>query len=63
MRDGLFWINNHYDNTKVPEQTLRNLGRIDTSRRVGCRWTVTLLMADPSATASNNPPVGSTAAA
>lgn len=46
VRDGLFWINNHYDNTKVPEQTLRNLGRIDTSRRVGCQWTVTLLMAD-----------------
>lgn len=46
VHDGLFWINNAYDNTKVPDETLKALGRIDTSRRVGCRWTVTLLMAD-----------------
>lgn len=46
MFDGLFWINNAYDNTKVPDETLKALGRIDTSRRVGCQWTVTLLMAD-----------------
>lgn len=44
--DGKFWINNVYDNTKVPDETLKTLGRIDTTRRVGCRWTVTLLMAD-----------------
>lgn len=46
VHDGLFWINNAYDNTKVPDETLKTLGRIDTSRRVGCQWTVTLLMAD-----------------
>lgn len=49
VRDGLFWINNAYDNAKVPKATLDALGRIDTSRRAGCRWTVTLLMADTGA--------------
>ena len=38
--DGLFWINVVYDNTKVPASVRKALGGIDTSKRVGCQWTV-----------------------
>lgn len=44
--DGLFWINVVYDNTKVPASVRKALGGIDTSKRVGCQWTVSFTYAD-----------------
>ena len=44
--DGLFWINVVYDNTKVPASVRKALGGIDTSKRVGCQWTVSFTYED-----------------
>lgn len=44
--DGLFWINVVYDNTKVPASVRKALGGIDTSKRVGCQWTVNFTYED-----------------
>lgn len=44
--DGLFWINVVYDNTKVPASVRKDLGGIDTSKRVGCQWTVSFTYED-----------------
>ena len=44
--DGLFWINVVYDNTKVPANVRKALGGIDTSKRVGCQWTVSFTYED-----------------
>lgn len=44
--DGLFWINVVYDNTKVPASVRKALGGIDTSKRVGCQWTVSFTYVD-----------------
>lgn len=44
--DGLFWINIVYDNTKVPASVRKALGGIDTSKRVGCQWTVSFTYED-----------------
>lgn len=44
--DGLFWINVVYDNTKVPASVHKALGGIDTSKRVGCQWTVSFTYED-----------------
>ena len=44
--DGLFWINVVHDNTKVPANVRKTLGGIDTTRRVGCQWTVSFTYAD-----------------
>ena len=44
--DGLFWINVVYDNTKVPASVRKALGSIDTSKRVGCQWTVSFTYED-----------------
>ena len=44
--DGLFWINVVYDNTKVPASVRKALGGINTSKRVGCQWTVSFTYED-----------------
>lgn len=44
--DGLFWINVVYDNTKVPASVRKALGGVDTSKRVGCQWTVSFTYED-----------------
>lgn len=44
--DGLFWINVVYNNTKVPASVRKDLGGIDTSKRVGCQWTVSFTYED-----------------
>lgn len=44
--DGLFWVNVVYDNTKVPASVRKALGGIDTSKRVGCQWTVSFTYED-----------------
>lgn len=44
--DGLFWINVVYDNTKVPASVRKALDGIDTSKRVGCQWTVSFTYED-----------------
>ena len=44
--DGLFWINVVYDNKQPPASVRKTLGNIDTSKRVGCQWTVSFTYAD-----------------
>lgn len=44
--DGLFWINVVYDNKQPPASVRKALGGIDTSKRVGCQWTVSFTYAD-----------------
>lgn len=44
--DGLFWINVVYDDSRVPASVRKALGGIDTSKRVGCQWTVSFTYAD-----------------
>ena len=44
--DGLFWINVVYDNKQPPASVRKTLGNIDTSKRVGCQWTVSSTYAD-----------------
>ena len=44
--DGLFWINVVYDNKQPPASVRKTLGNIDTSKRVGCQWTVSFTYVD-----------------
>lgn len=44
--DGLFWINVVYDNKQPPASVRKALGGIDTSKRVGCQWTVSFTYED-----------------
>ena len=44
--DGLFWINTVHENSQVPASVRKALGGIDTSKRVGCEWTVSFTYAD-----------------
>lgn len=44
--DGLFWINVVYDNKQPPASVRKTLGNIDTSKRVGCQWTVSFTYED-----------------
>lgn len=44
--DGRFWINVVYDDSRVPASVRKALGGIDTSKRVGCQWTVSFTYAD-----------------
>lgn len=44
--DGRFWINVVHDDSKVPASVRKALGGIDTSKRVGCQWTVSFTYAD-----------------
>ena len=44
--DGLFWINVVHDDSRVPASVRKALGGIDTSKRVGCQWTVSFTYAD-----------------
>ena len=39
-RKDLFWINTVGRNSDLPAQVIKALGGIDTSKRVGCQWTV-----------------------
>lgn len=40
-RIDLFWVNTTWQNDDLPAATIRNLGGIDHSKRVGCTWRVT----------------------
>ena len=44
--DGRFWINVVHDDSRVPANVRKALGGIDTSKRVGCQWTVSFTYAD-----------------
>ena len=44
--DGLFWITVVYDNKQPPASVRKTLGNIDTSKRVGCQWTVSFTYVD-----------------
>lgn len=44
--DGLFWINTVHENSQVPASVRKALGGIDTSKRVGCEWTVSFTYVD-----------------
>ena len=44
--DGLFWINVVHDDSRVPASVRKDLGGIDTSKRVGCQWTVSFTYED-----------------
>ena len=44
--DGRFWINVVHDDSRVPASVRKALGGIDTSKRVGCQWTVSFTYAD-----------------
>lgn len=44
--DGRFWINVVYDDSRVPASVRKALGGIDTSKRVGCQWTVSFTYED-----------------
>ena len=42
----LFWINTVGRNSDLPAQVIKALGGIDTSKRVGCQWTVNFTYED-----------------
>lgn len=42
----LFWINTVGKNSDLPAQVIKALGGIDTSKRVGCQWTVNFTYED-----------------
>ena len=42
----LFWINTVGRNSDLPTQVIKALGGIDTSKRVGCQWTVNFTYED-----------------
>ena len=42
----LFWINTVGRNSDLPAQVIKALGDIDTSKRVGCQWTVNFTYED-----------------
>lgn len=42
----LFWINTVGRNSDLPAQVIKALGGIDTSKRVGCQWTVSFTYED-----------------
>lgn len=42
----LFWINTVSKNSDLPAQVIKALGGIDTSKRVGCQWTVNFTYED-----------------
>jgi len=42
----LFWINTVGRNSDLPAQVIKALGDIDTSKRVGCQWTVSFTYED-----------------
>ena len=42
----LFWINTVGRNSELPAQVIKALGGIDTSKRVGCQWTVNFTYED-----------------
>lgn len=44
--DGRFWINVVHDDSRVPANVRKALGGIDTSKRVGCQWTVSFTYED-----------------
>ena len=44
--DGRFWINVVHVDSRVPANVRKALGGIDTSKRVGCQWTVSFTYAD-----------------
>lgn len=44
--DGRFWINVVHDDSRVPASVRKALGGIDTSKRVGCQWTVSFTYED-----------------
>lgn len=44
--DVRFWINVVHDDSRVPANVRKALGGIDTSKRVGCQWTVSFTYAD-----------------
>lgn len=45
-RKDLFWINTVGRNFDLPAQVIKALGGIDTSKRVGCQWTVNFTYED-----------------
>lgn len=45
-RKDLFWINTVGRNSDLPAQVIKALGGIDTSKRVGCQWTVNFTYED-----------------
>ena len=45
-RKDLFWINTVGKNSDLPAQVIKALGGIDTSKRVGCQWTVNFTYED-----------------
>jgi len=45
-RKDLFWINTVGRNFDLPTQVIKALGGIDTSKRVGCQWTVNFTYED-----------------
>lgn len=45
-RTDLFWINTVGRNSDLPAQVIKALGGIDTSKRVGCQWTVNFTYED-----------------
>ena len=45
-RKDLFWINTVGRNSDLPAQVIKALGGIDTSKRVGCQWTVSFTYED-----------------
>lgn len=46
--DGRFWINTAYGSgySSLPKQVEQAMGKVDTSKRVGCSWTVEFTYAD-----------------
>lgn len=46
--DGKFWINTAYGSgySSLPKQVEQAMGKVDTSKRVGCSWTVEFTYAD-----------------
>ena len=48
VRDGRFWINTAYGSgySSLPAKVEQAMGKVDTSKRVGCSWTVEFTYAD-----------------